>query len=246
MARFRDLKHRLAAALESPDWEAGLRDVLALEPGQAVGPLFSFFLRPGLVWPAVTALGLVADRMFHAGPSGPEDARVVMRRLMWHLNEESGNLGWGAAEAMAEIMAVNATLAGEFHRILASYISDGEVDGNYLDHPPLRRGAFWGVGRLAQVRPELVRPAVPSLLAGLHNDEDPPSRGLAAWALGLLRAPEAASPLRALLDDPTPVELFRNRALEHTSVASLAREALERIISNEYHRGTPSHTLPGG
>jgi len=34
-----------------------------------------------------------------------ESARVIMRRLMWSLNDESGDIGWGAPEAMAEIIA---------------------------------------------------------------------------------------------------------------------------------------------
>jgi len=40
-----------------------------------------------------------------------ESARVVMRRLMWNLNEESGGIGWGCPEAMGETMARSAPLA---------------------------------------------------------------------------------------------------------------------------------------
>ncbi|MEA3417440.1 MAG: hypothetical protein U9R02_15080 [Thermodesulfobacteriota bacterium] len=43
-----------------------------------------------------------------------ESARVIMRRLIWNLNDESGGIGWGSPEAMGEIMARNNRLALPF------------------------------------------------------------------------------------------------------------------------------------
>ena len=50
-----------------------------------------------------------------------ESARVIMRRLIWNLNDESGGIGWGSPEAMGDIMACHERLAGEYHRLLVSY-----------------------------------------------------------------------------------------------------------------------------
>ena len=58
-----------------------------------------------------------------------EGARVIMRRLMWSLNEESGGIGWGAPEAMAEIMARHLELAREYSHMLISYM---DYEGNFL------------------------------------------------------------------------------------------------------------------
>ncbi len=50
-----------------------------------------------------------------------ESARVVVRRLMWNLNDESGGIGWGSPEAMGEIMACHEGLAEEYSCILISF-----------------------------------------------------------------------------------------------------------------------------
>ena len=47
-----------------------------------------------------------------------ESARVVMRRLMWNLNDESGGIGWSSPEAMGEIMDPFPGLAPRRHEIV--------------------------------------------------------------------------------------------------------------------------------
>ncbi|MFV0422567.1 DVU0298 family protein [Oleidesulfovibrio sp.] len=230
MAKFRSLKTRIRCLLLADDWEQQLDHILALPSKEAVGPLFSFLLFGGeMKWRAVTALGLVVASM---ADTRMEDARVVMRRLLWHMNEESGNIGWGIAEAMAEIMANHSGLAGEYDRMLISYIRETGDDDNYLDHPPLRRGVYWGIGRLAQVEPDKMRLAVRSLTLALE-DEDAQGRGLAAWALTQLgghipadAVDELRTRLTALTDDPAEVELFAGRQLLCVTTGQLAREAL--------------------
>jgi hypothetical protein len=86
----------------------------------------------------------------------PEQARIVMRRLMWSLNDESGGIGWGAPEAMGEIMARNKTLAREYRNILVSYTNP---QGNYLEYEPLRQGADWAMDRVRGVYPDFLDPS---------------------------------------------------------------------------------------
>ena len=87
-----------------------------------------------------------------------EAARIVMRRFLWSLNDESGGIGWGAPEAMAEIMCHSPVLRHEYLHMLISYMrEDGEnlfEDGNYLELPMLQRGLLWGIGRLCQEHPK--------------------------------------------------------------------------------------------
>ena len=82
-----------------------------------------------------------------------EAARVVMRRLLWSLNDESGGIGWGAPEAMAAIIAESQPLADEYLHMLVSYLKeDGDElcqDGNFLELPALQRGLLWGIGHAA-------------------------------------------------------------------------------------------------
>ncbi len=67
-----------------------------------------------------------------------ESARVIMRRLMWSLNDESGGIGWGSPEAMGEIIASHDGLAKEYAHVLISYVWE---EGNFLEYEPLQRGA---------------------------------------------------------------------------------------------------------
>ena len=81
-----------------------------------------------------------------------ESARVVMRRLILSVTEESGGIGWNTPEAMGEIMARSKKLADEYHKILISYIEGG---GNELDFEGLQRSVIAGLKRLSKIRPEL-------------------------------------------------------------------------------------------
>ncbi|NQU05806.1 MAG: HEAT repeat domain-containing protein [Calditrichaeota bacterium] len=105
-----------------------------------------------------------------------------MRRQIWNLTEESGGCPLGSPELMAEAMAKHRGLADEYADILVSYIIP---EGNFLEFIPLQRGAVWGIGRLAEVYPELVRDAVPHLNELMKSDDDS-ARELACLALGKL------------------------------------------------------------
>jgi len=83
-----------------------------------------------------------------------ESARIVMRRLMLSVTEESGGIGWNTPEAMGEIMVRSEQLAKEYHKILISYTEGG---GNELDFDALQKSVISGLKRLAEVRPELVK-----------------------------------------------------------------------------------------
>lgn len=236
MSEFRRLKTQLKERLMAPDWQDALPELEQHPPARLVGPLFSFLLHDGaLKWHSITALGLTIARM---AEERLEDARVVMRRLIWNLSEESGNLGWGAPETMGEILAVHGKLAQEYHRILISYITETGRDDNYIDYLPLRRGAFWGVGRLAQARPELAGMAAPHLRKGLESPVDTGEatetpdatiQGLAAWGLGLLADAEARPLLERQSRNQGQLELYRDRVLERATVAALVREALAAL-----------------
>ena len=236
MARFRGMKRQVREILAAPDWEARLAELDEIPARQLSGPLFSFLLdrEELVVWHAVTAFGLLAARM--AGER-MEDARVLMRQFMWRMNEESGNLGWGIPESMAEAMAAHPGLSEEYHTILASYVyCDERCDGNYLDHEELRRGVYWGLGRLAQVRPEAVAHAMRFLASALERESDARNRGYAAWALGLLGrdAAGALSALERLAGSDAGREelpIYRDRALACITVGALAGEARNAVAA---------------
>lgn len=227
MARAGVLKARFKNQLARSDWTNFIDEIAVLNGRETVGPLLS--LLPGALRNrAAVALGA---SVAHLARQNPEAARNIVRRFMWHMNEESGNIGWGIPEAFAETLVRSPLLAEEFHRVLLSYIIDTGHDDNYCDHAVLRRSCCWAVGRLAEVRPDLCLSAVPALIK-LLEDEDAPCRGLAARALGRLPVPPDVVPaLRQLAEknDASCCEVFENDLLRSCTVAELVRETLRRM-----------------
>jgi len=225
MSRFRRVKKDVRAILSDPEWQSRLSELEAWPPGVVVPPLFSMRLDrdEAVRWRSVVAFGLTAGRMAAASM---EKARVLMRTCMWHMNEESGNLGWGIPHFMAEAMVNDERIAKEFHKILASYIfCDEACDGNFLDHVELRRDVFWGLARLAESRPELVAHSERFLIIAL-DEEDPYNRAYAARALGLIDAVEAREKIESMQDDATEIRTFRDEDVVDVTVGQLAGEAL--------------------
>ncbi len=147
---FRSVKIFLKKVLHSDTPPDGQLELFSTNLKKLVSPIISFLcsLNPVEKWRSVSLLGMVACRI---AKNNMEDARVIVRRLMWHLNDESGGIGWGCAESIGEILRCNKILAKEFSHILISYI---DPDGNLLDNDYLVEGALWGIARLSQVYPE--------------------------------------------------------------------------------------------
>ena len=220
-------KRRISKLLESSDIEAVINELRELPASRVINPLIGALCSNNetVRWHAVTALGPIvvdlADRNMEA-------ARVVMRRFMWSLNDESGGIGWGAPEAMGEIMAVHDRLAEEFGHMLVAYMRE---DGFYLELPQLQQGLMWGLARLAMVKPDLLMAKnVITYLLPYLDSSDSTVRGLAAWTSGLLKAKEAVALLEKLATDPASVKIYLNRTFTHDTVRGLAHKALANIV----------------
>lgn len=213
----RKLKQKTYDLLVKEDFESALEMIREIPARQAVNPLFSFFCNPKELvrWRAVKAMGEVVSDL---AQKDMESARIIMRRLMWSLNDESGGIGWGAPEAMGEIMARNSGLAREYHQILISYIRE---DGNFIEHELLQRGVLWGLGRLARSNPGLVKDAARFLVPYMKS-EDPFLRGLAAWTARALNTEAVESALKQLAPDNTKITLFLEDRLVERRVGELA------------------------
>jgi HEAT-like repeat len=220
----RALKDEVLAVLRSDDVNRSLETLLKRPPMPIINTLFSLLLshESFIRWHAVTAMGGAVARL---AKEDLESARVVLRRMIWQLNDESGGIGWGCPEAMGEAVARDNRLATEYAHILISYVRE---DANFLEYEPLRAGAVWAIGRVAQERPECMADAIPYLLPSLGAQE-PALRGMAVWALGHLRATGAISSLITLQDDSTEVEIYEDLKVRRRMIKDLAGEALARI-----------------
>ena len=221
----RQLKKKILALLNDDEFEKSLETVCLMPARQAVNPLFSFLYHKDewIKWRAITAMGAVVACLAH---EDLESSRIIMRRLLWNLNDESGGIGWGSPEAMGEIMARHEGMAKEYADILVSFINK---TGNYIEHEILQRGVLWGLGRLAYVRPGLVRYATAYLDPFLHS-KDPNLRGLAAWVAGAIPSEMTTSSLMHLIDDEASINIFIDMRMKKNTVSRLAAAALSRTV----------------
>ena len=226
----RKIKKEVLALLAGGDLAKSRQELAKYDEHGLVNPLFSALYRPEemLRWHTVTVFGEVLARL---ADKDMEAARIIMRRYIWSLNDESGGIGWGAPEAMAEAMYHHDRLCDEYLHMLISYMRpDGPLehqDGNFLELPVLQRGLLWGIGRLAEKRGALLleKEVVPDLLAYLSSD-DAMVRGLAAKALGMLGADDCGAELQPLLEDTRPVRLYHDGEISVKTVSELATAAL--------------------
>ncbi|MDR3359012.1 MAG: HEAT repeat domain-containing protein [Desulfovibrio sp.] len=228
MSKMRLAKEFVAGLLSSPSWRERMDEITDMGL-TGINALFAFLpMGAEVMHRAAACMGVsVAELAEHR----PEDARNIIRRLMWHMNEDSGNIGWGIPEAFGEILAASEILAERYKTILISYIMDLQGADNYCDNATLRRSCYWAVGRLAEARPGLVAKARHWLANGLE-DQDITCRGMAAWALSQLVPDRLDAPaLRALAGagHSELCVLFDGKNVFEKSVSALAREALERI-----------------
>lgn len=212
--------------LRDPSLDAALAAVAKIPPEKALKPLFSCLCscEPLVKWHAVSAMGqTVATLADHE----MEAARVVIRRFMWMLNDESGGIGWGLPEAMGEVLACHAALAGEYTHVLVSFMRE---DGFYLELEALQSGLLWGVARLAEAAPDLLRArdAVRYLLPYLESG-DPAVKGLACLALGRLGDYPVISSLAQFSNDSRQVSLYQDGIFLTTTVGALALMAIASL-----------------
>jgi len=220
----RQLKKEVLALLRSPDWAPALDALVKMPARQVVNPLFGLLYHGELLvrWRAVAAMGAVVSKLAEIQM---EAARIVMRRFMWNLNDESGGIGWGSPEAMGEIMARHTGLAREYGAILVSYANPG---GNFLEHPGLQHGVLWALGRLGRVRPEVVLPAAEFIKPFLHS-ADAALRGMAVWALQPVANAGFRKILEPLRGDEQTFQIYIGHDLAICVVGQLAGEILDGI-----------------
>ena len=222
----RGIKKEILALLGQAELEELFTALAGYPPQKLLNPLFSGICSGSekTKWNAVSAMGATVARL---SDQDMEAGRIVMRRFMWSLNDESGGIGWGTPEAMAECLACHGGLAQEYTKILVSFMRE---EGFYLELPPLQRGLMWGMGRLAQVRPELLRAwQAPQHLLPYLDSADPIVRALSARALGLLGVREAGPGIAKLLQETFSFALYTDGCLIQVSTPSLAQEALASL-----------------
>ncbi|MGD8521877.1 MAG: hypothetical protein PVF56_12085 [Desulfobacterales bacterium] len=217
----RQLKRNVLQLLQQDNLDRCISELCRLPARQVVNPLFSFLCSLDAIvkWRAVSAMGAVVSNL---AKTNLESARIIMRRFIWQLNDESGGIGWGCPEAMGDAMARNKPLADEYGCILISYI---RPDGNFLEHEILQRGVLWGVARLTHKRPDLFRGCT-RLLIPYMQSSDATLRGLAVWAASPLVDESINWLINRLCNDKSRFTLYQDGQLTERTVGQLAHDAI--------------------
>lgn len=214
----RKVKKKVRGILGEFNRTKALGKLKDIPDAQLTGHLFSHFYHMDelIKFRSVTAMGELTLRI--SGTS-MEKARIILRRIMWNLNDESGGIGWGSPEAMGEILNKSPDLAAEFKSILFSYLNTG---GNHIEHDILQRGVLWGIGTYLEAAPhDLDR----TTLTGLHGhlcSPDAIKRGYAARALINAQEFDCLTIPDPIRDDRRTIDIYTGWNFIHTRISDIA------------------------
>ena len=223
----RKTKKKVGKILLEPHRETAIEMLMQIPDEQLVGHLFSHFYHKDerIKFRSIAAMGALGSRM---GRKNMEKARIVLRRIMWNLNDESGGIGWGSPEAMGEILSQSPELALEFKSILFSYL---DPDGNYLEHEALQRGVLWGIGTyLESNNPHELNEKTKGLLFGYLHSLDPVKRGYALRALINTNCFNCSLVPENIMADTHRIDLFNGWDFIATRISDMALSCESRKI----------------
>lgn len=214
----RKTKKIVGSILETTHRESAMAKLAEIPDDQLIGHLFSHFYHKNdlIRFRATAAMGELGSRL---AVSRIEKARIMLRRIMWNLNDESGGIGWGSPEAMGEILYHSPELALEFKSILFSYLDQG---GNYIEHEILQRGVIWGIGTFLEASPVDITPQTEGQLFSYLHSEDPVKRGYSVRALINAKRFDCAIVPESILQDNSIFLLFDGWNLVPTRIMDMA------------------------
>jgi hypothetical protein len=166
-------------------------------------------------WRAIEAMGYVAGEL---SKQRIDIVRDTIRRLLWSMGEESGGIGWSAAEMIGEIVRSN---PDQFTDIVP-------IVWSFHEEEMFRAGTVWAMGRIASVRPDLVKFILKDI-QGMLTDKNPAVRGYAAWVIGILREDGFLGDINKLASDNSTVNFYQEGELTRKTVAEIVKAAMNKI-----------------
>ncbi len=178
---------------------------------------------PLIRWRAIEAIGWIAAWKIQVGDGSLEPVRDMLRRLLWGMNDESGNSHWSAPDVIAEILVNVPELISEFAAPLL----------DHRDSEPYRRGVIRAVARIAAAKSNPFVHLTESLTQSLRS-ADPMIRGCSLLALAhisrarallWLQNPEHSASWRG---DSEPFQFydFHTGSLQNLTLARIGEEIL--------------------
>lgn len=140
-----EMKKIVLQALESNDLDIVVS--LARENRKAMSLLIRMaYDKETLVgWRAIKAVGRTAKEL---AKSDHEFLRITVRKLLWSLSDESGGIGWSAAELLGEIVSSDPERFADIIPLIAEVYD--------IEERTFRPGVVYALKRIAKVSPESV------------------------------------------------------------------------------------------
>lgn len=170
-------KTKVEDAVSNKDW-AGLVQLARRESAKVLRYLIGRLCTgdADLKWKAVRALGVVAGDREAAGENR---IRELLRRFVWLLSDESGNVPFGVPEAFGEVLIARPEFQQEFLPLLCALAYDPERS----QIGSIEQGVFWALGRIGQPVAACSPEAFEAVVRAAAQHPDAQTRNIAAWAL---------------------------------------------------------------
>ena len=164
--------------------------------------------RKELRWYALSALEQLAKEF---ASEYDEVYRNVIRRAVWAMADESGNVPWAAPEMMAVVIKAAPAQYKDFVKIMVH---------NGLDSPMCHHGVLWGVGYLGKEYYAEIEPFMPKLMKFLDAKDDE-LRGLAIWALKALQYEPAFDKINSMAEDTAVAWIYEDGILQQKTIGQI-------------------------
>ncbi len=228
----RKVKSKLKEILVKEIWkEEG--EKLILQPGvPALEALFAnLYSTDDLIkWRSVTLLGILAEKIFSGDK---EKVRIIMRRCIWMLTEESGGIAWGVPEAMGETAARIPEMADEYTHLITAYAHEVEGPDNFLEHEPLRKGVIWALMRISQAKPDLIKKHKQVILQRMKDEDLPEIKAMLCISAKNAGIEESSFFLEEYQSIDKDVQLYLDENIGTYNLSNLSLEALEHLNKNK-------------
>ncbi len=161
-------------------------------------------------WYAISALEALAAAY---AADHDEIYRNVIRRAVWAMADESGNVPWAAPEMMTAVISACPQQYREFIKIMIT---------NGLDSPMCHLGVLWSVGHLGSAHLDEMEPFMKRIVKFLdHKDEE--LRGTAVWALKQLQYEPASDKINSMADDAAEFWIYADGTLQKQTISQLVQ-----------------------
>ncbi|SMB92227.1 hypothetical protein SAMN00017405_1928 [Desulfonispora thiosulfatigenes DSM 11270] len=180
--------------------------------------LFGNFNDP-LKWYTIETIGKLAKNF---GNEHQELYLNLIRRFIWAMNDESGNVPWGSAEGMGAIISNNPENFRSFTSILILNALD-----NFICFP----GMLWATGVIAEEDKSLVIPFIDKLIPFIESNNPQ----ILAYAIILMEKTDQVGQidnLKYLEGKEDKVIIFIDGELVTTTIGDLAKKSI-KVLENK-------------